>query len=239
MASDVSSETYVHVSEKVRFSQVKLIKDASLVAMYSAMAVASSLFFVAIPNLETITLFIFLVAYRHGVWRGLNMAFLTLILYEFVVASIWGSAGILFLFKFPPQILTVLAGTLTAHVLKADLESVELSEGDGSSLNLVSDDIVEEKIVDLMTMEMSKKGRVFDLTVESLIFGLIGFSITLIYDVFTSLSFLVFTPEIRSESLLLAFLLGIPFYLFHEITNFVLFMTIPTLNRALNEASRE
>ncbi len=236
MASDVSS-TIIESSSKSKDSHVKLVREASLVAMYSAVAVASSLVLVTIPNLETITLFIFLVSYRHGFWRGLNMAILTLILYEFVVASVWGSAGFLFLFKFPPQFLTVLLGFLSGRVLREQgKQGSSVVQADKTLSNSIS--YIEKTVSKLMDVELEKKNRSFNVTVESITFGILGFTITLIYDIFTSLSFLIFTPEIRSESLLVAFLLGVPFYLFHELTNFFLFSTIPVLNEALDAVSK-
>lgn len=220
-------------------TSVAVIKDASLVAMYSAVAVASSLALVTIPNLETISLFIFFVSYRHGWRRGLNMAVLTLVIYEFTVASVWGSAGLLFLFKFPPQFLTVLTGALLGSLTRKEMMNQSSFQASSTEFTNSSNESLESVISTMIDAETEKKNRWIDFTAESIIFGLLGFTLTLIYDVFTSLSFLIFTPEIRSESLLMAFLLGVPFYLFHEITNFILFSTVPLLNEALDAVSQE
>jgi hypothetical protein len=71
---------------------------------------------------------------------------------------------------------------------------------------------------------------------ETLLLAQIGLVLTIIYDVITSFGLLVFVPT--WEALILSFFTGLPFFLLHQISNAVLFSTIPALNSALDSARR-
>lgn len=84
------------------------IQRTSVVVMYSAAAVGSSVALLLVPNLETITLVVFLVSYMHGLRTGFATMLTTAIIFELFASMIYGVAGYLLPFKVLAYTLTVL-----------------------------------------------------------------------------------------------------------------------------------
>ena len=71
---------------------------------------------------------------------------------------------------------------------------------------------------------------------ETFLLAQLGLVLTIIYDIITSFGLLVFIPT--WEALILSFFTGLPFFLLHQLSNALLFSTIPALNKALDSARR-
>ena len=92
-------------------AEVRAIRIFSTSVIFSAAAVASSTVLLIIPNLETLSLFFFLVGYRYGIATGATTVITSVTLYEMFASQIYGTGGIIpFLLKFPPFILIMMAG---------------------------------------------------------------------------------------------------------------------------------
>lgn len=111
-----------------------MLKSTAIIVIYSAAAVASSTSLVFIPNLETITIFIFLVSFYYGFKIGFSMMLTTSIIYELFASIVYGFSGPLFFFKIIAYTLNVIIASNLANVLKQDLSNNSLYE----SLNKIS-----------------------------------------------------------------------------------------------------
>jgi len=85
-------------------------KSYAVIALFSALAVATSLLLVLVPNLETISLVIFLVSLRYGFRAGMFTAITVVVTYEIIVSQLFGSGVILLPFKLMAYLLIVLMG---------------------------------------------------------------------------------------------------------------------------------
>lgn len=86
--------------------------DYAIIAMFSALAVATSLVLLLVPNVETITLVIFLVSLRYGFRTGMCTAITVALTYELLASQIFGSGAIILPFKLVAYLVIVLTGDL-------------------------------------------------------------------------------------------------------------------------------
>jgi hypothetical protein len=203
--------------------------------IFSAAAVASSTVLLFIPNLETISLFIFLVGYRYGKATGTMTVLTTVTIFEMFASQVYGTGGIFpFLLKFPPYFLIMLTGVYF-HTLKVQSDS--RSNDDRSSSQLISETktkrIHQNILYHPQKIDQLNEETNFTLY-ERLLLIQLGLALTIVFDVITSLGILVFVPS--WEAFLISFILGIPFLVFHQVTNSILFATIPSIITALNKA---
>lgn len=196
----------------------KMIHDTSIIIIYSSAAVGSSTALLFIPNLETITLFIFLVAYLYGYRVGFAMMLTTAILFEFFATIAYGFAGYLFFFKLVSYSITTIIG---AFIGKAKQEQYEYTEE--KEYNTRIDEAKNKKNTITRTKYTS---------LDILFFSVIGFFLTIIYDLITLFANLIVIPSI--PYLLVSFVIGLPWFLWHEVTNALLFMLIPKLVRIIH-----
>ncbi|MFQ6126643.1 MAG: hypothetical protein ACE5R6_18815 [Candidatus Heimdallarchaeota archaeon] len=84
----------------------------AIIALFSALAVATSLLLVLVPNLETITLVIFLVSLRYGFRTGMFTAMTIAVIFELIASQLFGSGAIIFPFKLIAYLLIALTGAL-------------------------------------------------------------------------------------------------------------------------------
>lgn len=87
-------------------------KTYAVIALFSALAVATSLLLALIPNVETISLVIFLVSLRYGFRAGMFTAITVTGIYELIVSQLFGTGVILLPFKLIAYLLIVLMGHL-------------------------------------------------------------------------------------------------------------------------------
>ena len=118
--------------------EVRGIQIFSTSVIFSAAAVASSLVFIFVPNLETLSLFFFLVGYKYGIKTGLTTVVTSVIIYEMFASQFYGTGGPLpFLLKFPPFLLIMVTGVYfhTVKTGKADFmkDTNQLSSKIGKS----------------------------------------------------------------------------------------------------------
>ncbi|MFX0185293.1 MAG: hypothetical protein ACFE95_19600 [Candidatus Hodarchaeota archaeon] len=216
-------------------AEVRGIQVFATSVIFSAAAVASSTVLLIIPNLETISLFIFLVGYRYGKTTGTMTVLTTVTIYEMFASQVYGTGGIIpFLLKFPPYFLIMLTGAYF-HNLKIQSDSLS---NDNRSLSQLVPDAKTESIHQNILYQPQKNGFWNEETnftlYERLLLVQLGLALTIVYDVITSLGILVFVPT--WEAFLISFIVGIPFFVFHQVTNSILFATIPSIITALNKA---
>ena len=126
--------------------------------------------------------------------------FTTSIIFEFYATSFYGFGGWLIIFKIISYSIIVLVGGLLHRMLQK------------------SDSAEKDRQHD------NKQGsRVYNL----ILFFILGFVLTVIYDFITTLSLVIIVPSI--EALVINLIIGIPYYLFHEVTNGLLFMLVPII----------
>ena len=83
--------------------------------------------------------------------------------------------------------------------------------------------------------DFQKKKQVIHFSLyERFLLAQLGFALTVIFDLVTTLGMLVFVPT--WEGLLVSFITGFPFFTFHQLTNIILFSTIPSILVAINKA---
>ncbi|MFX0093927.1 MAG: hypothetical protein ACFFBD_19465 [Candidatus Hodarchaeota archaeon] len=184
------------------------IRLLAISVMFSALAVASSSVLVFIPNLETLTLIFFLVGYRYGMRAGSGVAIISTILYEFVASAVWGPSGLIFFFKFPPYLFVACLGGLLGQKRRI---------------------IEKNEAIDENQEGFADEGEPW-----SLLFGIIGIFASLVYDLSTTVGFLVWTSELSLGSIIFYMMTGLLFTVMHSATNFVMFLTIPQINRSLD-----
>ncbi|MHA1226493.1 MAG: hypothetical protein ACTSR2_08715 [Candidatus Hodarchaeales archaeon] len=210
--------------------EVNRIRIFAVSVIFSATAVASSTVFLFVPNLETLSLFFFIVGYRYGVITGTATVVTSVSIYEIFASQVYGSGGpIPFLFKFPPFLLIMLSGFLF-HRYRAKImigtntdvqsEDVTLSEGDK---------VLYNPFVNSTSVIYQDFTRY-----ERFLLAQLGFVLTIVYDIFTSFSMLVFVPSLNA--VFLSLIPAFPFFLVHQITNFVFFYSIPSIIVALDKA---
>ncbi|MHA1990425.1 MAG: hypothetical protein ACW981_20485 [Candidatus Hodarchaeales archaeon] len=212
-ADDIQKEEDLLTGEKFRNSLI----NSSIIIMYSAAAVGSSTILLFIPNLETISFFIFLVTLIFGFKIGIQMMLTTTIVFEFFATSLYGFGGWILIFKIIPYFIFVLVASLLKKSLQNEnpvAKPFTVSQEDNNSFFI-----------------SSKKNNLYSM----IFFFILGFSLTIIYDVFTTLSLLLIVPSV--QVLILNFIFGIPYTLFHEITNGLLFMLIPVASQLIKKSS--
>jgi len=69
---------------------------------------------------------------------------------------------------------------------------------------------------------------------ERILLAQLGFVLTIVFDIITTLGIIVFVPT--WEALFLSFITGLPFFIFHQLTNLILFSTIPSILVVINKA---
>ena len=196
-----------------------MIQDTSTIIIYSAAAVGSSTALLFIPNLETITLFTFLIAYLYGYRIGFAMMLTTATLFEFFATIAYGFAGYLFFFKLASYSITTLLG---AFIGKSKREQYDYDQNEETVLGTGNDGTKNNNDSPIKTKYSYQ---------DYLFFSMLGFCVTAIFDVVTLLANLVVVPSI--PYLLLSFILGLPWFLWHEVTNAILFALITKLERII------
>ncbi|MFW9857059.1 MAG: hypothetical protein ACFFFG_18560 [Candidatus Thorarchaeota archaeon] len=222
--------------EKIRtdlWREVHAIQVFSTSVIFSAAAVASSTILLFIPNLETLSLFFFIVGYQYGKSTGVMTVITSVTIYEMFAAQVYGTGGLIpFLLKFPPFLLIMVIGAYF-HNLK------QQNPHQTSKLLQVHEDnfhpMGEEKAPQLYRPPSSLKIEETTFSMyERLLLAQLGIALTMVYDVVTSLGIIVFVPD--WEAFIISFFAGIPFLIFHQVTNCLLFATIPALIVALEKA---
>lgn len=198
---NIEKESFIHSIKDLDGLDIRnKIYNVAIVSIFSAAAVGTSVALLLIPNLETITLFIFLVAFVYGYRIGLGMMLTTTIVFEIFATATYGPATFLFPFKIISYSITVIiAGFLGKNVFKP----IELNNNNKINISKTKSVLI------------------------SLFFAFIGFILTLSYDIITLFAeYLIFQSY---ELILIRFIIGLPFFLVHEITNALMFMLIPIL----------
>lgn len=184
---------------------VQVIKEISISIIYAAVAVASSTFLLIIPNLETLSLIFFIVGIKYGFKISFSTVLTSWIIFEFFATQFYSSGGPIFFFlKLPPFLLIATIGAMIGRDYRAKTS--------------VSENNTSDALIDI----------------PSVIFGVIGFVLTINYDIITSFGMVIFAPSL--EVFLANMVIGIPWLLFHQITNFILFSLTPRILIVLEKA---
>ncbi len=212
-------------------AEVRAIQVFSTSVIFSAAAVASSTILLFIPNLETLSLFFFLVGYRYGLTTGTTTVLTSVTIFEMFASQIYGTGGPLpFLLKFPPFLLIMIVGVYF-HTLKTK----EVFSFNGKNdFSAEQESIPDAPILyKPQIVNQGKIGTNFSLY-ERILLAQLGLALTIIYDVITSFGILFFVPT--WQGLLVSFIAGIPLFTLHQVSNLILFSTIPSIVTALDKA---
>lgn len=172
----------------------RFLEEASTVIIYSAAAVGSSTALLFVTNLETITLFIFIVSFLYGMRTGFLMMLTTSFSFELFASLVYGFSGLTFAFKVLSYALIV----LFASVLHPYAQSIQESGKIQNRMNRIA---------------------------VGLSFSVLGLIFTLVFDLVTAIpSYLILQ---NFEAFVLFFITGIPFFIFHQFTNVILFFFVP------------
>ncbi|MFW9851333.1 MAG: hypothetical protein ACFFDS_00135 [Candidatus Thorarchaeota archaeon] len=107
------------IPEKKSKANIETILKLSVSASLASLGIILSAIVVYIPNIEFISVTIFLIALLFGHYYGIITAVAITIVYEFFVTSIYGSAGLLIFFKlFCYVCLALIAGLGRKSFLK-------------------------------------------------------------------------------------------------------------------------
>lgn len=222
--------------EKVRNElqrEVQAIQVFATSVIFSAAAVASSTILLFIPNLETLSLFFFLVGYQYGKTTGLMTVLTSVTIYEMFASQVYGTGGLIpFLLKFPPFLLFMIIGVYFRKLKREkqpQIDNPQLTQGDPGERA----DYGDIPVLYRPSRSQNEEETTFSLY-ERLLLAQLGVALTMIYDVVTSVGILVFVPT--WEAFIISFFTGIPFFIFHQLTNCLLFATIPALVVALEKA---
>jgi hypothetical protein len=197
----INKEPFLNSIDNVSLSYIRTtIQESAIIVINSAAAVGSSVALIFIPNLETITFFIFLTAFVYGYRIGFMMMFTTSITFEFFASAFYGVATYLLPFKILSYTITVITA---ASIGKVYLKKEKFKDVDKKSSN------------------KSNSIRI------KIIFAFVGAVLTLFFDIITTFSLFLFSSTFEASTVL--FITGIPWYLFHQITNALLFTLIPTI----------
>ena len=225
------------ISLKDYQNEVRNIQTFATSVIFSAVAVASSTILLFIPNFETLSVLFFLVGFRYGFFTGSLTVFTSVTIFEIFASQVYGSGGpIPFLLKFPPFFLIMVMGVYFNH-LKTDKSSSKSN----STTKFGGNESIAESIPSSPLLyspgisDDSNTSKDFTMY-ETFLLAQLGLVLTIIYDIITSFGLLVFVPT--WEALIFSLFTGLPFFLVHQLSNALLFSTMPALNKALDNARR-
>jgi len=167
------------------------LREIILMAIFIALAIAGGLVLAPLPNIELVTVTIFLGGLMLGVVRGPVIGAIAEFLYSFF--NPYGAAA-------PPLLI-------------AQVISMALAGAAGGVLRFLLNDRQP----------------------ASWLLGLIGFGLTFIFDLLTTVSFTLFTGA-GVPGFIAAVVFGIYFYIAHQISNTLIFaLLLPVLWRQLRQ----
>ncbi len=198
---EIDKKSFLQSVDNLSSSDIReSIYRYALIVVFAAAAVGSSAALLFIPNLETITLFIFLIAFVYGYRTGFAMMITTAFVFEFFASTVYGVATYLLPFKLVSYSITVITAAFIGKIYYNEQNNAKRIEDSLSIPNKVQ---------------------------TKILFAFIGLILTLIYDMITVTSIFLFYSS--TDAFFVLFITGIPWYLFHETTNALLFTLIPTL----------
>ncbi|MFX0087987.1 MAG: hypothetical protein ACFFAU_20205 [Candidatus Hodarchaeota archaeon] len=213
-------------------TDVRGIQIFSISVIFSSAAVASSLVFIFIPNLETLSLIFFLVGYLYGIKTGATTVITSVTIYEMFASQFYGTGGLFpFILKFPPFLLIMVCGVYFHHL---KMNNNFLGKEEKEMMLKAPEEQFRDDIL-YQPFDLQKETQEINFSVyERVLLAQLGFVLTIIYDITTSFGILVFVPT--WEALFVSFITGLPFFIFHQLTNLILFLTIPSILIAINKA---
>ena len=225
-----SKDKEAEAIRKELLNEVRTIQVFSTSVIFSAAAVASSTVLLLIPNLETLSLFFFLVGYRYGLATGTTTVITSVTIFEIFASQIYGTGGpVPFLLKFPPFLVIMIVGVYF-HSLKVNENFSTYNKKD-----FVEEEAIPNVPVLYKPQIMNQRKNEANFSpYERILLAQLGLALTIIYDVITSFGILFFVPT--WQGLLVSFIAGIPFFTLHQISNLILFSTIPSIVTALDKA---
>ena len=213
----------------------KILISTAIIIIYSAAAVASSTSLIFIPNLETITIFIFIVSYYYGFRIGFSMMITTASIYELFASIVYGFGGPLFFFKVFAYTVTVGIAAYLSKLINVTYNQ-SLSKSSFCSKcgsNLYQEDKYCQKCGSPIISNRNKvesisikENQAFTIKLSRRIgFLIIGIILTLFFDLITT--FYQFFLVQNINAFILLFISGLPFIFFHELTNGIIFFFVP------------
>ncbi len=193
-----------------------MILKMSISASLASLGIVLSTIVVFVPNMEFISVTIFLVSLLFGVYYGLMVAISVPVVYEFIIMAIIGPSGYLIFFKLISYVsLALITGSLRKILLKLSFWELGVL---GSFFAIVYD------ILTTIGFQI--------LVVRSDLLTTIGYQVAVIRN--SVLSAIGFQISIIRSNFVLSYLLillasGIVFTIAHVVSNFVLFSFVKTM----------
>jgi hypothetical protein len=177
---------------------------SSLVAVFSALSLATNYAMISIVNVKLMDVLVFISAFLFGVEVGIGTAIVTWGIYGFV--NPYGQDGF-------PLIAFLMAGecfyAIAAGILRRTSLGHQLREVSSGSLSSISAD--------------RSKGSYLRSVV---LFGVVGFLATFAYDLITNFATYLFVETSVYQAFVIGTITGVPFSVLHELSNLVFFALV-------------
>lgn len=98
------------------------VRTLTTCALLAALGVASSTALLIIPNVEMMTIVIFVAGYRYGLKAGVSTTLVAVILFQMVISAFFGLFPLVALAKFPAYLLTTTVGSILGHADHSSLK---------------------------------------------------------------------------------------------------------------------
>jgi hypothetical protein len=173
---------------------------ATLVAVFTALALATNYALIALPNIKLMDALVFIAAFLFGLRLGIGVAVSTWLVYGFV--NPYGQADFILLsFLITGECFYALAGAAL-------------------SKTFVTRDLLSEN------RAQRRPSPVFAYSKLGLVFALVGFQATFAYDLLTNFGTWIFKTNSLYQAFVIGIITGAPFAVLHEVSNIVFFGTV-------------
>jgi hypothetical protein len=173
---------------------------ATLVAVFTALALATNYALIALPNIKLMDALVFIAAFLFGLRLGIGIAVSTWLVYGFV--NPYGQADFILLsFLITGECFYALAGAAL-------------------SKTFVTRDLLSEN------RAQRRPSPVFAYSKLGLVFALVGFQATFAYDLLTNFGTWIFKTNSLYQAFVIGIITGAPFAVLHEVSNIVFFGTV-------------
>ena len=121
LKSDLEMDNHDELHSRDYATEVKTMATCALLA---ALAVSSSTALLIIPNVEMMTLILFITGYRYGIRAGISTTLVAIILYEMIVTAFFGWLPLVTLAKTPAYLLVTIIGSILGQADQTSLDNI-------------------------------------------------------------------------------------------------------------------
>jgi uncharacterized membrane protein len=173
---------------------------ATLVAVFTALALETNYTLIGIPNVKLMDALVFIAAFLFGLRVGIGVGVSTWLVYGFV--NPYGQADL------------VLLSFLIAGECFYAIGGAALSRS-----SFVRDLLGKDRA-------QWRSGRVSTYLKIIIVFGVVGFQATFAYDILTNFGSWIFKTNTLYQALIIGMITGAPFAVTHEVSNIVFFALV-------------